>query len=772
MLKKQSFKTVVVCLTLVFILICLLITIWASRLNNTIRQRLSGKRWSAPTEFYASPERIFIGQFQISKLLTQTLERLEYRLVGSEVALQPGDYTKRSGSSCSAQISDIDEDSSFCWVLRPKPRPDRDGNSPEQIIVVNAAEDTVTQVYEGTPATPLDVIELQPELFGQFYGGQPLLRQIVSLGDVPPQLLNAIMAIEDSDFLTHRGISFTGMLRAVGKNILKGRSAQGGSTITQQLIKNYFLTPEKTITRKFTEILMALLLESQFSKNDILETYVNEVYLGQEVPFQIHGVAAAAKYIFSKRLDDLTLGDCALMAGIIQAPNFHSPFKNPDRAISRRKKVLDRMLELQLISQEDFDSALKEPLPVKKLRVMKDLAPFFIDSIKFQLKKLDIPDTEGLQVFTTLNMRAQQAATEAVVEGLAQLEKSSALLKKEEKYKAKLQSVLIASNPTNGFVEAVVGGRSYGETQLNRTVQSHRQVGSVFKPFVFLTAFANTDDNGNIFTPLTELMDEPFTIKYDRQVWSPQNYDKKYLGKIPLYKALEQSLNTATSQLALKVGLDKVAMTAKELGIDSELPTVPSLALGSATLTPLEVLQAYSTLSRRGEYNPLTFVYKVLSSTREVLYEFHPAREQVADAIETRQTISLMEDVVENGTARFIRASGFKHPAAGKTGTTSDTKDAWFAGFTPFHAAVVWVGFDQPEPTGLTGASGAIPIWLRYMSNYATQFPPIEFAVPEGAVKLEIDPESQAIATERCPHRVSLVFKASHAPSTTCWLHP
>jgi len=340
----------------------------------------------------------------------------------------------------------------------------------------------------------------------------------------------------------------------------------------------------------------------------------------------------------------------------------------------------------------------------------------------------------------------------------------------KKKYNQRLQAALISTDPTNGFVQAVVGGRAYNETQLNRAVQSRRQVGSVFKPFVFLTAFSSVDANGTPYTPLTMVLDEPFTVTYDKQSWSPQNFDDVFEGNVPLYHALEESLNAATSKVELQVGIQKIISTAQRVGIDSPMAPFPSLALGAAALTPFEVLQAYSTFARRGELNPLTFIYKVYGPNHDLLYEFHPARAQVIDPVEARETVSLMEGVLSRGTGQAIRAGGFTHPAAGKTGTTNDKKDAWFAGFTPLHAAVVWVGFDQPETLGLSGALAGIPIWLHYMKEYASTYPPIDFQIPDGAVQVTVDPESGMVATDKCPKKVTLVFRKGTEPTAACWL--
>lgn len=753
---KKGIAHILAILTIALCLGLIATAMWVKHLDSTIKERLSQKRWSAPTEYYSAPERIIKGQKKIAEVLTQTLERLEYKKIQIEKKLIAGEYAILNHDKCKEVIEKLPTDTTQCWVW----------HSNRPIIQAAAvAQDTVLEVFEGTEKPePAAVIELEPELFAQFYGGQPVLRKIVSLSEVPTHLLNAIMAIEDSQFLNHGGVSWTGILRALFKNVIHGGVKEGGSTITQQLVKNYFLTQERTIKRKVTEIFMALLLETRFSKDEILDTYINEIYLGQAGPFEIHGVGIASKFFFNKQPGDLSLSEAAWLAGSIRGPGFYSPFTHADRALKRREQVLSRMLELNLIDQQEYNAARAEPLPQKPQRLLRDQAPFFIESVKNQLAKLGYEESEGLRVYTTLNLRAQQAATEAVTQGLLDLEsKFAAVQKKEEKLKMKLQGVLISADPTNGFVEAVVGGRSFSETQLNRAIFSKRQVGSVFKPFVFLTAFQGED-----FAPLTEVEDAPYTFEYDKQTWTPQNYDDKYFGKVPLFVALEKSLNSATTKVAMQVGIKKVAEVASQMGINSPLLAVPSLSLGSATLSPFEVLQAYSTLARQGELNSLTFIYKILNATGDKLFEFSLAPVQAVDKVAARQTISLMEGAIDRGTGKYAREAGFTHPAAGKTGTTSDTKDAWFGGFTPLHSAVVWVGFDTPEPTGLTGSMAALPIWTKYMKDYAANLPPIGFSIPEGATELV----HKVGCSQEFAQEINLVFKQGQEPPSPCWTKP
>jgi penicillin-binding protein 1B len=759
--------------TAIFVLI-VLTGIWIGKLNSTIKDRLSGKRWSAPAEYYAAPERFIKGQSQISKTLKETLSRLDYEIALTDKTLKPGEFATWNADLCHQRIINLAPEVTSCWAIKPRNREDFEKGQKERPLQVIAVtnDEVVFDVFEGDPLVSTAVAELEPELFAQFYAGQPILRHIITLGDVPPHLLNAIMAIEDADFLNHHGVSITGIFRAALRNITKGHVAEGGSTLTQQLIKNYFLTSQRTFKRKITEIFMALLLESRFSKDEILETYINEVYFGQEGPFEIHGIGAAAKYLFGKRPENLTLAESALLAGSIRGPNNYSFITHAPKALARRNVVLKRMIELKLIDIAAYTSAVREPLPKPSKRLLRDLAPFFIDSVKNQLQKLKLPEPTGLEVYTTLNLRAQAAATDAVFSGLLKIEKQYASIqKKEKKYGQKLQAVLISADPTNGFVQAVVGGRSYGETQLNRTIQSRRQVGSVFKPFVFLAALKSLDENGAPYTPLTKVLDEPFRVTYDRQSWSPQNFDNKYEGSVSLFHALEESLNAATSKIELQVGIKNVIDVAEKAGIESPMKPLPSLALGAADITPVEILQAYTTLARKGELTPLTFIYKVLTQDGTVLFEYKPSRVQALDAVSASETVSMMEGVLDRGTGRSIRTAGFNHIAAGKTGTTSDTKDAWFAGLTPLHAAVVWVGFDRPEPTGLTGALGAIPIWTDYMKSYAAQYPPIGFSIPDGAIEVQVDPESSQLSTPLCPNSIHLVFAKGTEPTQPCTLH-
>lgn len=769
MIKNNWFKILLIFIVAFFVAGATSLTIWTLHLNATIKERLAGKKWRAPSEYYSAPVRILKDQVKISETLVPALDRLGYEEIALRRKLKEGQYKKLLPKMCADVIGLEDEDKiQTCWFLLTNQRQDQPGVEPQPITIVQGVDDSAIALFEGEPPVEKNVIHLEPELMAQFYGGKPILRDIITLGDVPTDLLNAFLAIEDKDFLTHRGVSPTGILRAALRNVLKGGYAQGGSTITQQLVKNYFLTSEKTIKRKITEAIMALLLESQFSKDEILETYVNEIYLGQDGPFEVHGAAVGAKFLFNKKLEDLNLAECALMAGSVKAPNRYNPFRHPQRAIARRELVLQKMKEMGVIDEEQYTEAVSYPLPQPRKKILKDTAPYFIDSVHWQLGQLGLNEIEGLRVFTTLNLLAQRAASEAVPEGIEKLEKQYKFIQEnEKKFAQKLQGLLISADLATGYVEAVMGGRGYKETQLNRTLQSKRQVGSIFKPFVYAAAFSSSDENGLPFTPTTQVLDEPYTLKYEGQSWSPKNYGGEYFGEIPLYLGLMKSLNTATSRIAMQVGLANVIETAKNLGVQTDIPAVPSISLGSTDLTPFEVLQAYSSLARNGTRIPLTFIYRALDEEGEVLFDFNPDVETAINPVDASQTIALMEGVINYGTGRGIRLMGFKNPAAGKTGTTSDTKDAWFGGFTPYHAAIVWVGYDRPEEMGLTGGLAAAPIWAKYMLSYGTKYPADEFTLPDGAKKVGISYTPKDKETSEC---VPLVFKDEDETDNTCSL--
>jgi penicillin-binding protein 1B len=727
-----------------FASIASLLGIWIYNLDQTITGSILAKQLIPTIGFYSTPIQFFKGQKSKRSQLNSHFERLRYRSRNYGQPIQAGDYSHWSAENCREVIPELDTDIVECLAFRNRFKKAANLASSDLAVIAIGPDDIVFEVYSGEPLLPATVTQLEPELFAQFFGVQPIIRTRVDLSEAPPLCLRALIAIEDSAFLEHSGVSYKGILRAFYKNVLGGRVAQGGSTITQQLVKNYFLTSERTYRRKLKELFMAILLETRATKDEILESYINEIYMGQQGPFQIWGYGAASEHYLSKALADLDLAECALLASIVNSPGTYDPFKHPDRATQRRELVLKRMLETGSISEPEFKVAQLKPLPKSTTRALSEPAPYFVDAVQKQIEAMGLDRSQGLKVYTTLSLEAQEAAQVAVREGVERIEKNNKVIAKIKADTGKsLEGLLVASDPLTGFVRAAVGGRSYKMSQFNRLTSGHRQVGSVMKPFVFLAAMDFEGDDGRYYSPVSIVDDSRFRFKYDKQKWEPENYGKKYFGKVPVYFALKESLNSVTARVAVDVGLEKVVELAQRAGVSSDIKPLPSLALGAFELYPWEVLQMYQTLSRFGEFTPLTFVERVDSINGETVFQHEIRHEQRLDPAPAAVVVGMMKQVIENGTGRASKLWGFTHPAAGKTGTTSEYRDSWFAGFTPLHTAVAWVGYDDNTTGKLTGASGALPIWTDYMKKYAMSFPPIDFNWPEGTKTLELSIEDQ-----------------------------
>ncbi len=763
-MQKKGFLSLILALLVTSMVVVIIITGWVFQLDAIIKTRLEGKRFLPPIEFFSAPLKISAQETLSHTSLQSSLKRMTYENNDNQGPLRPGQYLHLTKESCQENLSeDLPENVTDCLLISKK------GSEKDFNLVSFAGDNKVSQVFSGEPLTPKPIVELEPILFAQYYGTSPILRDVVSLGEAPPLCLNAILAIEDSRFLEHSGVSLTGYARAAWKNLTQQRAAQGGSTITQQLVKNYFLTPEKTIKRKVTEGVMSLLLELRATKDEILETYINEIYMGQNGPFEVRGFGAASNHYLSKSLSDLDLAECSLLAAILNNPGMYNPFTKTEAALKRRNLVLAKMLELELISEAEKASAEQKPLPKTSNRVLSEPAPYFVDAVRRELEKMALPLEEGARVFTTLDLRAQEAAQKFVREGLDRLESSNKKIRKiKETQNKSLEGSLVSADPKTGEIKAIVGGRSFKISQYNRAYQSKRQVGSVFKPLVYLAALELGAEN-EIPTPITLLKDEKFTVKYDGQSWSPVNYDKKQRGLVPVFYALSRSLNIPTAQLGISIGLKQIVEFAETMGVKAELKPVPALALGAFEMTPLDVLQTYSILANFGERVPLTLIRKIETASAELLYLNEPEANQVADPVNVAILVGMLKQTVANGTAWFLPRLGFTAPAAGKTGTTSDARDAWFAGMTPEHVAVAWVGYDDNTESGLTGASGAIPIWANYMIATTSHLPALDFEWPEGAEPYTLSVE-QLIdlnvpeENNRPLEPIELIFRAGTTP--------
>lgn len=735
-------------------------------LGKELNAKLESKKFIVPTEFYAAPPTFYTHSLIRIADVEKQLQRQNYRRRDYDQRLLPGDYFIAAREECAARLQvGLNEDQDRCigWVTQETAT--RDVDSSIQVLVVQN-DGKISQIFRGAPFIEVPEAHGEASLVAQYIGNEPLMQKTVTLGEVPPTCSNAIMSIEDAQFLEHGGVSIKGIFRAVLKNIAAGRKAQGGSTITQQLVKNYFLTSERTLKRKVQEFVMSTLLESRFTKDQILETYLNVIYMGQNGAFQVRGYGAAANFYFSKDLPDLNLSECSLLAAIVNSPGRFNPFKNPVHAERRRHAVLEKMLALGYISQNDYDVADRTPLPDPHRILASETAPYYLDAVRKQIEGLG-HSVDGLKIYTALDLEAQEVAQESLRQHLDQLEKNNKYIRGLKEAHNTLEGSILVANNRSGLVSVVVGGRNFRMTQFNRAIDGHRQIGSVMKPFVYLTALINNTPEGPPYTPLTLLNDEKFSHKFEGQVWSPDNYGKTYFGQVPMFYALKNSLNAATASLGLAVGLGNIIDITHTAGVTSELRSFPAMTLGAFEMYPREVLKSYMTLANMGQRQNISFVRRAVNADDKEIFLHHPEPAQVIDSAATASLVSMMKQTVLSGTARSITLNGFFNPAAGKTGTTSDNRDAWFAGFTPYLTAVVWVGYDNNTPHKLTGSSGAVPVWTQFMKKIGTRFPADDFAWPENTQKVILDEatlKSLNALRKNDPTQVELIFDKEKVP--------
>ncbi len=593
-------------------------------------------------------------------------------------------------------------------------------------------------------------------------------RTFVTLKDVPQDLVEAIILVEDERFFKHSGVDPFGIARAACVNVASMRIAQGGSTLTQQLVKNYFLHSKKSFSRKINEMFIAHRIEKTHTKAEILEAYLNEIYLGQRGPNSVSGVFEASRLYFAKNVSQMTLGESAILAGMIKNPSKFNPISNPAGAKERRDFVLKMLLDAGLVTKAEYAGAVSEQIVTPKRPVRTAPAPYFVDFVKRQLSDLYPPEvlqTEGLRIFTTLDMSAQLAAEAALEGGLAKIQADFANLLPKD-HQDPLQGCIISIQPATGYLRALVGGSGYGITQFDRCTQAKRQPGSTFKPFVYLTAI-DPERSREAFTAASLIEDEPFEVKSGGKMWSPKNYDKKSHGTVTLRKALEQSYNIATARLAIHAGLENVVQTARDAGIESELSAVPSLALGSFEVTPMEMASAYTIFPNGGILAQALSVISVVTKEGEVLDKKDVSMKRKFDEAPVFVTTSIMRGVMDRGTGSSARSMGFTAPAAGKTGTTSSYKDAWFVGFTPDLLALVWIGYDDNATMNLSGGRAAVPIWTNFMKKVEPQGAG-DFSGPGSVVLLNVDPTTGGLASPKCPSNFQEAFIEGTEPKQKC----
>jgi len=732
---------------------------WYVKYDRIIEQRFRGPAFATSAKIFAAPQVVRVGSKATVSEIAVNLRHAGYGENDNESSL--GSFRLHGGS------------------IEVLPGPES-YHSPEPATITVA--DGVVSTIHSRVTGDLAAYELEPQMLGSLFDAeQRSKRQLVKYDEIPKVVVQAVTSIEDRRFFQHSGVNFMRLAEAAWIDFTHGRHQQGGSTITMQLSRAFFLTPEKTFKRKLIEMLIAVELEQKFSKQQIFEFYANRVDLGQRGSFTISGLAEGSRSYFNKDLKDITLPEAALLAGLIQAPSRLSPYRHPERALERRNLVIESMVETGDITREQADKAKTMPLKLAPPNVEASDAPYFVDMVRdtvvSKLDEREINEQE-YRIYTTLDPDLQRAAAQAVETGIALVDdqvtkirtKKTKVGKKIETTVApgpQAQVALVAMDPHTGEIKALVGGRNYGASQLNHAL-AKRPTGSIFKPFVYAAAMNTAIDGSTaVITPASTVSDQPTTFAYGDQIYEPRNYKEEYHGDITLRYALALSLNNATVKLAEEVGYDKVADLARSAGIASVKAT-PAMAIGAYDASPVDMTAAYTTFANGGVRLSPVFVNSVRNSKGDIVVNLATEKKQVLDPRIAFVMTNMLEGVMNFGTAAGVRARGFTAPAAGKTGTSHD---GWFAGYTSNLLCIVWVGYDDYSDIHLEGAHTAAPIWAEFMKKAITlpQYEDVKpFTQPQGVVDVELDKITNRLATPACPDDYTIAFVAGTEPRDTC----
>ena len=736
-----NFKSLRNTVRLIVLLLLLGLSGYIFYLDITIREAFDGRKFALPARVYGRALEVYPG---LKLTPGQLVEEL--RAIGYHEKPEPNEAATYKYTLKGMEFTTRDF---VFW----------DGPQAGQRLRIEFTDGKVTLLQErGNNDRDLPLLRTEPPIIGGIYPGHNEDRTLLNLSQIPRPLIDALIAIEDRKYYSHWGIDPRGIARALYKTV-SGQRIEGGSTLTQQLIKNFFLTSERTLSRKATEVLMALLLETHYSKDEILETYLNEVYLGQDASRAIHGFGLASHFYFDRPLDRLELHEIATLVGMVKGPGVYDPRKRPEQTLQRRNIVLQEMVRLDSITQAQFVAARQKPLGVIQLAPAGTSPyPAFLQLVHRQLQRDYREDdlrSEGLRIFTTLDPRTQRHAEQALTQRLAQIEKARKIPANT------LEGSVVVSSTQNGEVLALVGGRQARYAGYNRAIDAQRQIGSLAKPIVYLTAL----EDQSRYTLLTPLDDSPLVWRQRGTAdWKPQNYDHKFNGQVQLRTALAHSLNVSTARLGIELGVDRILDKLSRFGIERRPPPFASSLLGAFELSPIEVAQLYQTFADGGFRTPLRAIREIVTAQGTPLQRYPLNVEQVAAAAPVYLLTAALQGVVREGTAQSLTNwLPAEVNAAGKTGTTDDLRDSWFAGYTGDHVAVVWVGRDDNKSSGLTGASGAMTVWGEMMKNIQPE--PLQPTVPEDIELVSIDPVSGLRYDEECKMAVLMPFIKGSAPT-------
>jgi len=712
-------------------------------LDQLVRVKFEGKRWAVPARVFARPLELYAGASLSADRFVEELGRLGYRKVRHPNT--PGAYSRARER----------------FLVRTRDFRFWDQQAPSQYLELRFNGSGISELRDAKSGESVPLFRLEPPQIGSIYPSHNEDRILVRRAELPVVLVNALLAVEDRSFYRHFGVDPKAIARAMWSNLRAGGVVQGGSTLTQQLVKNFYLSQERTLRRKLNEAAMALLLDYHYEKDEILEAYANEIYLGQDGQRAIHGFGLASRFYFSRPLAELDLPRIALLVGMVRGPSYYNPVRQPERAKTRRNLVLKLLYEQGVIEEDQLKAATKAPLGVAqkgKRWASGSGYPAFMDVVRDQLHRdyaEEDLNSEGLRIFTTLDPQVQYAAEKAVSGRLKALEKAHGLPK------GKLETAAVVAGTDGGELKAVVGSRSAGYSGFNRALSSRRSIGSLIKPAVYLAALTKSQR----YNLLTGIDDGPIEVHtQDGQIWVPENFDKESHGVVPLHTALAKSYNRATVRLGMGIGLRSVATTLKDLGIEQKVDLFPSLLLGAVALSPMDVTQMYQTLATGGFRAPLRAIREVTDAHGEPLNRYPLNVRQVADSAAVYLVDKTLQEVVAEGTGRSLsRWLPSNLALAGKTGTTDELRDSWFAGFSGDSVAVVWVGRDDNKPAGLTGSRGALQVWGDIMSRIDPA--PLVLAMPDDVEMAWVESSTGLRADENCKGAFQFPFVRGSAPT-------
>ncbi len=689
-------------------------------LDGKVRERFEGQRWQVPVQVFSKVIVLQQGDQIDLTTIAQSLRYSGYQKVNK--VFRPGQYAQSKNR----------------MIVYRRAFDFGEGNEVAEVITVDVDDDTVTAVFRDNAKA--QQVKLEPILLDRIVPNNNEDRVLVRLEQVPEALLDTLLLVEDRNFYFHSGISPLGILRALFTNIAAGRTVQGGSTLTQQLVKNMFLTREKTLIRKFNEALMSIILELRYSKDQLLEAYVNEVYLGQHYANGIYGFGLAAKFYFGVNIDQLMPAQMATLVAQIKGPSYYDPWRHPKRALERRNLVLRMMFEQHLLERNQFEDAVSSPLNIReKRRLVQQKFPGYMQLVKLELaeKLSQFKEASGIRVFTGFSPVKQYLLEKTVEEQLKGL---------EQKYQHDgLQVAMLTTDIKTGEINGLVGDRDKNVDGFNRVINAKRQIGSLIKPAVYLPALEQYEH----YHFATLIADEPVVLQNGGgEEWRPKNYDGKFSGKVPLINGLVESLNVPTVNLGMSLGLGRVVQSLRMLGYEQEIVERPSMLLGAINMSPLEINQLYLTLANKGQFQYAHAITKIVASNGVTLWEFLQPSEPRVSAQASYLVDYALHQVTQTGTAKSLSWHLKGQRVAGKTGTSNDLRDSWFIGYDQEQLVTTWIGFDDNKATKLTGSSGALVLFADYMKHSGVKSMKLE--PPQEIAMTNFDAKTGNAVDEKC----------------------